>query len=116
MAHHVQKKGARKANANRPKKSRLSDRNRKPTNYPALPDIPWMSPTKSLTKQKKKQVSIDVEPSDTLESLRNKLSAAGANAPEHIYLGDKEVTGSLADAGLTQSKTIDAVVYATVSA
>mmetsp|Transcript_4177 Transcript_4177/g.8065 ORF Transcript_4177/g.8065 Transcript_4177/m.8065 type:complete len:82 (-) Transcript_4177:82-327(-) len=32
-AKHVNKKGAKKAAADRPKKSRLSDINRKPTNY-----------------------------------------------------------------------------------
>lgn len=35
-AKHVINKGARKSAANRPKKKRLSDINRKPTNYPPI--------------------------------------------------------------------------------
>ena len=35
-AKHVQKKAAKRANHRRPRKSRLSDINRKPTNYPSF--------------------------------------------------------------------------------
>ena len=35
-AKHVQNKAAKKANKNRPRKSRPSDINRKPTNYPTF--------------------------------------------------------------------------------
>merc|ERR1719310_389132 len=40
MAHHVQKKCTKKHNAMRPRKSRPSDRNRTPPNYPPIPQTP----------------------------------------------------------------------------
>jgi len=45
MAHHVQKKATKHHHASRPRKSRPSDINRKPPNYPELPDIPWYTVT-----------------------------------------------------------------------
>lgn len=39
-AKHVNNKAARKANHDRPRKSRPSDINRKPTSYPELPTPP----------------------------------------------------------------------------
>ena len=41
VAHHVQKKATKKHQANRPKKSRPSDKYRTPPSYPPLPDVPW---------------------------------------------------------------------------
>ena len=78
MAHHVQKKATKKHNAMRPRKSRASDRNRTPPSYPSVPDIPWMVPIDAPTGGAKQIVSLAVEPSDTADSIRSKLAAAGA--------------------------------------
>jgi len=111
MAHHVMKKATRGHNAYRPKKSRASDRNRTPPSYPAIPDVPWMIPVDSLSGAKTETVSISIEPSDTMESVRSKVTAAGATAPQELFLGGVEVTASLGDAGLADATTLDAFVY-----
>merc|ERR1719313_1634508 len=41
LAHHVQKKATKHHHHSRPKKRRPSDINRKPPEYPPIPDIPW---------------------------------------------------------------------------
>merc|ERR1711862_712253 len=51
-AKHVQKKATKKANRNRPRKSRPSDINRKPTNYNLL----YHLPNTPLSKTKKTEV------------------------------------------------------------
>ena len=46
VAHHVQKKATRHHHDSRPRKSRLSDINRKVPEYPApVDDVPWMIKT-----------------------------------------------------------------------
>ena len=114
MAHHVQKKATKKHAANRPKKSRPSDRLRAPTNYPPLPDTPWMQAgaVDDAAYVPATTVQITVAPADTLATIKEKLSAAGAAAPEAYYFEGKEVTGSLADAGLDAEATISATVFA----
>ncbi|KAL1515825.1 hypothetical protein AB1Y20_002441 [Prymnesium parvum] len=111
MAHHVQKKATKGHQAYRPRKSRPSDRNRTPPSYPAIPDVPWMLPIDSLTGPKVTTVSIAVEATDTAESLKGKLTAAGAEAPEKVFFGGAELTGSLGDAGLAEGKSLAANVY-----
>ena len=106
------KKATRGHNAYRPKKSRASDRNRTPPSYPAIPDVPWMVPIDSLSPAPKSEtVSISIEPSDTADSVRSKVTAAGAVAPEAFFLGGVEVTGSLGDAGLAEATSLEAFVY-----
>ena len=111
MAHHVMKKATRGHNAYRPRKSRASDRNRTPPSYPDIPDIPWMTPVDSLSGQKLTTVSVAIEPSDTADSVKSKLTAAGAVAPEDIFFGGEPLSGSLGDAGLAESTSLDAFVY-----
>jgi hypothetical protein len=102
VAHHVQKKATRKHNAYRPRKSRPSDIFRTPPSYPAMPDIPVMTKLDS--------VSIEVTPDDTADSLRSKVTAAGGASPEQFVYAGKEVTGTLADCGLSAATTIQAAV------
>merc|ERR1719199_735140 len=85
MAHHVQKKATKHHEHSRPRKSRPSDINRTPPQYPPIPDTPWMTPTEGLTQMTNKQkVSIQVSPSDTAADLNSKLQAAGASAVERF--------------------------------
>ena len=109
MAHHVQKKATKHHASSRPKKSRLSDRNRRPPSYPSLPEKPWMTPVDSLSGAKKQTVTITVAPGDDVASLKTKLSAAGAAAEEFVFQGTP-VTGTLADAGLEAEASFEAVV------
>ena len=109
MAHHVQKKATKHHASSRPKKSRLSDRNRRPPSYPSLPEKPWMTPVDSLSGAKKQTVTITVAPGDDVASLKTKLSAAGASAEEFVFQGTP-VTGTLADAGLEAEASFEAVV------
>ena len=109
MAHHVQKKATKHHASSRPKKSRLSDRNRRPPSYPSLPEKPWMTPVDSLSGAKKQTVTITVAPGDDVASLKTKLSAAGASAEEFVFQGTP-VTGTLGDAGLEAEASFEAVV------
>lgn len=104
MAHHVQKKATKKHQANRPRKTRPSDINRKPVEYPAIPDIPWMSP---VGEQK---VTIEIEPTDTTKTLSAKLKAAGAVPPAEFMYGGSAVTGTLGENGLDETKTVEASI------
>ena len=110
MAHHVQDKATKHHRNSRPKKSRLSDINRRPPIYPAIPDGPWYEQTSGLTGPSKTVVSISVAPADTADTLREKLKAAGASAPEAIEFGGVAVTSTLGDAGLEAETTIEATV------
>ena len=107
MAHHVQKKATKKHQATRPRKSRPSDMNRKPPQYPQIPEQPWMTVTESAPSRS--TVSITVSPTDTADSLKAKLTAAGASA-EEIFYQNQAVTGTFADVGLEAETTVDAVV------
>lgn len=107
----MQKKATKGHNAYRPRKSRPSDRNRKPPSYPTIPDIPWMTPIDKPSGNTLKQVSIAVEASDTAETLRSKLTAAGAPSPDTFFFGGAELTGDLGAAGLTEGKDLEAFVY-----
>ena len=98
VAHHVELKATRKHNKNRPKKSRPSDIYRTPPSYPTLPDIPWMS--------KLETVEVMVAPSDTADTLKTKVVAAGAKAPTVFMYQGKAVSGTLADCGLATATTI----------
>ena len=110
MAHHVQKKATRGHNAYRPRKSRLSDRNRTPPSYPAIPDIPWMAPIDSLSGKVPQTFSIAVEPSDTADGVRSKVTAAGRGAPEQVIYSGSVVTGSLGEAGLAVAATLEVAI------
>jgi hypothetical protein len=98
VAHHVELKATRKHNKNRPKKSRPSDIYRTPPSYPTLPDIPWMT--------KLDTVEVMVAPSDTADTLKTKVVAAGAKAPTVFMYQGKAVSGTLADCGLAAATTI----------
>jgi len=63
MAHHVQKKATKHHEHSRPRKSRPSDINRKPTDYPELPDIPWYTVT-SGSKSGSTSKSVQETPAD----------------------------------------------------
>lgn len=110
MAHHVQKKGAAKHERYRPRKHRPSDINRKPPSYPELPTIDWMTKLESLSSVSSATVQVEVEPSDTADSLRSKITAAGGESPESFVFAGKDVTGTLADCGLTEPSSIEARV------
>ena len=70
-----------------------------------------MTPVDSLSGQKLTTVNIALEPSDTADSVRSKVTAAGAVAPEEILFGGEPLSGSLGDAGLEEGASLDAFVY-----
>merc|ERR1711957_366922 len=111
MAHHVQKKATKHHEHTRPRKSRLSDINRTPPQYPPIPDTPWMTPTQSL-KITESKVSIQISPSDTAADLNTKLQAAGASAVERFVYKGVELTATLAECGLKEASSIEAKVLA----
>ena len=111
MAHHVQKKATKHHEHSRPRKSRPSDINRTPPQYPPIPDTPWMTPTQSL-KVTESKVSIQISPSDTAADLNTKLQAAGASAVERFVYKGVELTSTLAECGLTEDSSIEAKVLA----
>ena len=108
MAHHVEKKATKHHAHTRPRKSRLSDINRTPPQYPAIPDSPWMTPTESLTATNKQKVTIQIAPSDTFADLNSKLQAAGASAVERFVYGGIELSTTLADCGLEAESSVEA--------
>ena len=111
VAHHVQKKATKHHAHTRPRKSRPSDANRTPPQYPPIPDTPWMTPTEGLTQMTNKQkVSIQVSPSDTAADLNSKLQAAGASAVERFVYSGIELSTTLADCGLKEDSSIEAEV------
>jgi len=111
MAHHVKDKAAKKHNSCRPRKSRLSDINRAPTNYPQLPERtgPITGPPQGMSKQ---TVTITVAPGDNADAVKAKLTAAGATAPTTLVFRGTTITGTLGDAGLAAEESINVVVYA----
>ena len=111
VAHHVQKKATKHHEHSRPRKSRPSDINRTPPQYPPIPDTPWMTPTQSL-KVTESKVSIQISPSDTAADLNTKLQAAGAGAVERFVYKGVELTSTLAECGLTEDSSIEAKVLA----
>ena len=109
VAHHVQKKATKHHEHSRPRKSRPSDINRTPPQYPPIPDTPWMTPTQSL-KVTESKVSIQISPSDTAADLNTKLQAAGASAVERFVYKGVELTSTLAECGLKEDSSIEAKV------
>jgi hypothetical protein len=109
MAHHVQDKGAKKHNSMRPRKHRLSDINRKPPSYPALPEPqgPIAGPPKG---RGLKTVTITVVPGDDAAAIKAKLTAAGTTAPETLMFRGTAVTGTLGDCGLAAEESIDVII------
>ena len=105
MAHHVQKKATKHHEHSRPRKSRPSDINRTPPQYPPIPDTPWMTPTQSL-KVTESKVSIQISPSDTAADLNTKLQAAGAGAVERFVYKGVELTSTLAECGLRAGSSL----------
>ena len=113
MAHHVEKKATKHHEHTRPRKSRLSDINRTPPQYPPIPDTPWMTPTASLSKMTNQQkVTIQISPSDTAADLNSKLQAAGASAVERFVYKGVELSATLAECGLKEDGSIEAQVCA----
>jgi len=109
MAHHVQKKATKKHQACRPRKSRESDRNRRPPQYPALPDQPWMTSTTAVSGGSS-TVTISIAPTDNMESVSAKLQAVGAAAPDELFYGGQLLTSTLADCGLEEEASLSAIV------
>mgnify|MGYP003685724603 CR=1 FL=1 len=109
MAHHVNDKGAKKHNSCRPRKSRLSDINRTPPNYPPLPGPqgPIAGPPKGRGSQ---TVTIAVSPSDDADAVKAKLAAAGASAPEALMFRGTVVTGTLGDCGLAGEESLEVII------
>ena len=56
------------------------------------------------------KVTIEIEPADTVETLSAKLKAAGAVAPAEFVYGGSAVTGTLGEAGLEETKTLEASI------
>mmetsp|Transcript_29461 Transcript_29461/g.56964 ORF Transcript_29461/g.56964 Transcript_29461/m.56964 type:complete len:151 (+) Transcript_29461:115-567(+) len=110
MAHHVQKKATKKHQATRPRKSRPSDITRKPPQSPQLPDQPWMTPIAASEASSQQMVTITLSPSDSADSVREKLQSAGAVATEEVYFSNQLVTSTLGDCGLQEEKTIEVAV------
>jgi hypothetical protein len=109
MAHHVKDKAAKKHNANRPRKSRLSDINRTPPSYPTLPEPrgPIVGPPMG---QDSVTVSITVVPGDDVAAVKAKLTAAGASAPDTLMFRGQPVTGTLGDCGLAAEESISVII------
>ena len=108
MAHHVQKKAAKKHNACRPRKSRPSDIFRTPPSYPALPDIPWMTKLDAPSGVSTSSAGLEIAPTDDAASLASKVAAAGGPTPEEFVYNGVTLTTTLADCGLAEPATVDA--------
>ena len=83
--------------------------NRTPPNYPVLrePRGPILGDPTALPMQ---TVTITISPGDDLASLKAKLSAAGAPAPDDFVFRGSAVKGTLGDCGLEAEATITATV------
>lgn len=69
-----------------------------------------MSPSSGSTAAAKQTVTISVTPADSLETVKAKLTAAGAAAPDELFFGGKPLTGTLGECGLEEEASIDALI------
>ena len=69
-----------------------------------------MAPIDSLSGKVPQTFSIAVEPSDTADGVRSKVTAAGGGAPEQVIYSGSVVTGSLGEAGLAVAATLEVAI------